>query len=126
VKAQAAEEGDDEEGGKKGKKDKDAKGKKPSSKLAAALREEQERRALEERAAQTAADLTEEARRLYRSLEVLGLGERALKRLDSTEVSKEVEELVGRAEAAVEDFPGFEGIAKVDAIIAELQACAPP
>ena len=36
-------------------------------------------------------------------------------------MNKEVEELVARSEAAVAEFPGHEGLAKVDAVIADLQ-----
>ena len=80
-------------GSEKKKGEEDKKGK-PSSKLAAKLREEQERRALEERAAQISADLTEEATRLFKSIDVLGLGEKALKKLDSR-LFKQVVKVVG-------------------------------
>ena len=50
-----------------------------------------------------------------------GLGEKALKKLDSAAVAAEVEELVNAAEAARAEFPAHEGIAKVDSIVAELQ-----
>ena len=53
--------------------------------------------------------------------QVLHLGEKALKKLDSAEVSKEVEDLVSAAQEAVEGFPSSEQLAKVDAVVAELQ-----
>ena len=85
---------------------------------------------MEEKAAQAAADLTEEATRLYKALDVLGLGEKAhkesrlclslrLKEVALTQVwtggasgggarpgliAREVDALVGRAEAAMGDF----------------------
>ena len=62
---------------------------KPSSKLAEKLRAEQERRALEEKAAEAAAELAEEAQRLHKSLDVLHLGDKALRRLDSAEVPRD-------------------------------------
>lgn len=89
--------------------------------LAEKLRQEQERRALEEKAAQLAADLTEDATSLFKSLDTLGLGERAHKKLDSAAVAAEVEELVAKSSAAIEAFPGHDGLAKVDTIIGELQ-----
>ena len=108
------------EAGEDGKKKDDGK-KRPNSKIAEKLREEQARRALEEKAAITAAELLDEATRLFKCIDVLNLGEKALKRLDSAEVSADVVELVARGAQALEDFPGFESITKIDAIIAQLQ-----
>lgn len=109
-----------DEGDEGGRKKDDRK--KPSSKLACMLREEQERRTLEEAALTLAAELTEEAQHLFKSLNVLALGEKALRRLDSAEVSGEVDQLGARAQRAVAEYPQFEKVLSVAAAVRELQA----
>ena len=95
--------------------------KKPRPKIAQMLREEQERRALEEAALTLAAELTEEAQRLFKSLDVLALGDKALRRLDSAEVSGQVAKLVARAECAAAEHPQFEKVLSVASAVQDLQ-----
>jgi translation initiation factor 5B len=75
---------------------------------------------LEEKAAEAAAELAEEAQRLHKSLDVLHLGDKALRKLDSSVVSAEVDELKTRAEAAAEEFPTHDRLQNVLTVCLEL------
>ena len=64
--------------------------------------------------------LAEEAQRLHKSLDVLHLGDKALRKLDSSVVSAEVDELKTRAEAAAEEFPTHDRLQNVLTVCLEL------
>ncbi len=121
--AAAAAAGGGEEGSESpSKKDKSEseKKKKPKGGIAAALRAQQEARAREEKILEVSAELTEEAQRLHKNLEVVRQGEKALRKLDSAVVAEDLAVLRNRSEAAVVEFEDHERLVKVRDAVAEL------